>query len=167
MIYKLVEALDKRFGFDRAQAHCDIPCGIYDPITALIPALTVVRMVDLMTDLQNKGGAQDLAYLNTMSRYIDVKEKQAELVKHEIRVIWGDYMKQPQFDKHPDTHQVVHQIMQLASKARQSADREVALQLVEAVNKFAEYFWDTKGVPIRRAKAPYAPNLEIVYPNPA
>lgn len=165
MIYKFVETLDKRFGFERAQAHCDIPCGIYDPITALIPALTVVRMIDLMTDLQNKGGAQDLAYQNSLARYIAVKEEHAEKVKHEVRVIWGDYFKQAQFDKHPDTQQVVHQIMLLGSKARQSVDREAAVQLVEAVNKFAEYFWDTKNIATHRAKAPYAPNLEIVYPN--
>ena len=44
MFYKLFEALDKRFGLEQAQAHCDVPCGIYDPIVAQIGALTVVRM---------------------------------------------------------------------------------------------------------------------------
>jgi nickel superoxide dismutase len=165
MIYKLIETLDKRFRFDLAHAHCDIPCGIYDPHPALIAALTVVRMIDLMTDLQNKGGSQDLAFQNSMARYISVKEEHAEKVKHEVRVIWGDYMKQPQFDKHPDTQELVHQIMMQASKARQSVDREAAVQLVESVNKFAEYFWDTKNIQTHRAKAPYAPNLEIVYPS--
>jgi len=55
--------------------------------------------------------------------------------------------------------------MQLGSKSRQTADRETAVQLVDAVNQFAEIFWQTKGVPTKRAKAPYAPALELVYPN--
>lgn len=50
MIYELVSKLDKAVGIERAKAHCDIPCGIYDPITAQIAALTVIRMIDLMTN---------------------------------------------------------------------------------------------------------------------
>jgi nickel superoxide dismutase len=165
MIFKLVEALDKRFGFERAKAHCDIPCGIYDPITAQIAALTVVRMDDLMAELEGKGGQKDAAYQNSMSRYVAVKEEHAEKAKHEIRVIWGDYIKPQHLEKHPELHGIVHKIMQLGSKSRQTADRENAVQLVEAVNQFAEIFWETKGVPVKRAKAPYAPNLEMVYPN--
>ena len=49
MIYKLLEAVDRKFGIQRASAHCDIPCGIYDPITAQIAALTVVRMIDSLS----------------------------------------------------------------------------------------------------------------------
>jgi nickel superoxide dismutase len=58
MIYKLIKMLDKRFGIEQAKAHCDIPCGIYDPITAQIAALTVVRMIDLMNDLESKHPAE-------------------------------------------------------------------------------------------------------------
>ena len=165
MIYKVFQALDKRFGFEHASAHCDIPCGIYDPSAAQIAALTVVRMVDLMAELEAKGGAKDQAYLNSMARYVAVKEEHAEKAKHEIRVIWGDYIKPQHIEKHPEVHGVVHKIMQLGSKSRQTADRETAVQLVEAVNQFAEIFWDTKGVMTKRAKAPYNPALELVYPN--
>ena len=49
MIFKLVEALDKRFGFERAKAHCDIPCGIYDPITAQIAAL-IAQLETILKD---------------------------------------------------------------------------------------------------------------------
>ena len=165
MLFNLVSALDKCFSFDSASAHCDVPCGIYDPITAQIAALTVVRMIDLMTDLEKNFPQAGAARSNAKSRYITVKEEHAEKVKHEIRVIWGDYMKAPQLEKHPETHGVVHKIMQLGSKTRQTVDRETALQLVEAVNEFAAIFWDTKGITTKRAKAPYAPNLELVYPN--
>ncbi len=164
MFYNLVEALDRKFSFDQAKAHCDIPCGIYDPITAQIAAMTVVRMIDLMTDLENKGGERNMAYVNTMARYVAVKEEHAEKAKADIRVIWGDFLKAQHLEKYPEVHALVHQIMQLGSKCRQTVDREVALQLVEAINKFAQIFWEAKGVATRRAKAPYAPALELVYP---
>jgi nickel superoxide dismutase len=165
MIYEILETLDKRFRVEEAKAHCDIPCGIYDPITAQIAALTVVRMVDLMTDLDKTHPEKDVAYYNSLARYVGVKEEHAEKVKHEIRVIWGDFMKAQQLEKYPDTHALVHKIMQFGSKSRQTADRETALQLVEAVNQFAQAFWETKSVATKRAKAPYAPGLELVYPN--
>lgn len=165
MIYTIVKTLDKKFGLEQAKAHCDIPCGIYDPITAQIAALTVVRMIDLMNDLGSKYSEQDLEYKNSMSRYVAVKEEHAEKVKHDIRVIWGDYIKPDHVKKYPELHNLVHQIMQLGSKGRQTADREMAVQLVDTVNQFAEIFWATKNVPTKRAKAPYAPGLEVVYPD--
>lgn len=165
MIYKLIQALDKMIGFDQADAHCDIPCGIYDPSTAQIAALTVVRMMDLMAELEAKGGNKDVSYQNSMARYVAVKEEHAELAKQEIRVIWGDYIKAQHLEKHAGLHDLVHKIMQLGSKSRQTADRETGVQFVATINQFAEIFWDTKGIATKRAKAPYAPALEMVYPN--
>jgi nickel superoxide dismutase len=164
MIYTIVHLLDRKLGFEQAKAHCDIPCGIYDPITAQIAALTVVRMIDLMKDLEAKGG-HDMAYHNSMSRYVAVKEEHAEKAKHDVRVIWGDYIKAQHLEQYPDLHALTHKIMQFGSKARQTTDREAAVEFVENINQFAEIFWATKGVATKRAKAPYAPNLELVYPN--
>jgi nickel superoxide dismutase len=162
MIYKLLESLDKKLNFETAQAHCDIPCGIYDPSTAQISALTVVRMMDLMTTLAEGEEKSTIDFHNSMTRYIASKEEHAEKAKHEIRVIWGDYFKK---DKHPNVDELVHKIMQLGSKARQTADREAGVALVEAINEFAEIFWGTKNVKTKKAKAPYAPALEMVYPD--
>ena len=164
MLYKLFQSIDRTIGVEGAKAHCDIPCGIYDPIVAQISALTVVRMIDLMTDLDNKGGDKHREYHNSMGRYITVKEEHAEKAKAEIRVIWGDFLKAQHLEKYPDAHALVHKIMQLGSKVRQTADREAALQFVEAINEFAQMFWEIKGIATKRAKAPYAPNLELVYP---
>jgi nickel superoxide dismutase len=161
MFYELIEKLDKKYGFEEAKAHCDIPCGIYDPISAQINALTVVRMIDLMHELTGSG----LTFDNSMSRYVAVKEEHAENTKHEIRVIWGDYIKAQHVEQHSNLPDLVHTIMQLGSKSRQTADRETAVQLVDAVNQFAEIFWQTKGVATKRANAPYAPALEMVYPD--
>jgi nickel superoxide dismutase len=162
MIYKILNALDGAFHFDRAQAHCDIPCGIYDPSTAQIAALTVVRMMDLMAGLEGGESKGTKDFHNSMARYITVKEEHAEKAKQEIRVIWGDYFKK---DKHPNVDELVHKIMQLGSKVRQTADREAGLEFVAAINEFAEAFWGTKDVKIKKAKAPYAPALEMVYPD--
>ena len=163
MIHHLVSTLDKKMGFEKAQAHCDIPCGIYDPITAQIAAVTVVRMIDLMNDLKAKGET-GLAVENSMSRYITVKEEHAEKAKAEIRIIWGDYIKAQHLEKFPELHGLAHQIMMLGSKSRQTTDRQAALDFVEAINKFAEIFWATKNIKTRRAKSPYNPPLELVYP---
>ena len=161
MFYQIFEALDKKFDFDKVKAHCDVPCGIYDPITAQIAALTVVRMIDLMDGLESSGKDFD----NSMSRYIAVKEEHAEKAKHEIRVIWGDYIKAQHVEQFPELNDLTHKIMQLGSKSRQTKDRAAAVEFVEAINKFAEIFWATKGVKTKRAKAPYAPALETVYPD--
>jgi len=162
MLYKLLENLDQKFNFETAQAHCDIPCGIYDPSTAQIAALTVVRMMDLMTGLAEGEDKNTVDFHNSMTRYIASKEEHAEKAKHEIRVIWGDYFKK---DKHPNVDELVHKIMQLGSKVRQTADREAGVAFVEAINEFAEIFWGTKDVKTKKAKAPYAPALEMVYPD--
>jgi nickel superoxide dismutase len=164
MIYTLLEKIDHNLHFEHASAHCDIPCGIYDPIIAQISALTVVRMLDLMTDLEGKAGDKNKDYFNSMSRYVAVKEEHAERAKAEIRVIWGDYLKAQHLEKYPNAHALVHKIMQLGSKVRQTTDRDQATQFVESLNEFAQMFWETKGIATKRAKAPYAPALELVYP---
>ena len=166
MIYQGIEKLDQMVHFDEAQAHCDVPCGIYDPHRALVGALTVIRMIDIMQDLaKNHSSTEELSYTNTMTRAIMVKEEHGEIVKHEIRVIYGDYIKQDMIDKHPELPELVLHIYQLGSKARQTVDRQVAMDLLGAVNQFAEIFWETKGVTTKRVKAPYKPGEEIVLPN--
>jgi nickel superoxide dismutase len=165
MIYKLIQSVDKYLSFPVAKAHCDIPCGIYDPAPAQIDALTVVRMMDLMAALEEGEEKGKLEYHNTLSRYITVKEEHAEKAKHEIRVIWGDYIKDTHLEKYPELPGIVHKIMQLGSKSRQTSDREHGLAFVDAINQFAEVFWATKNVKTKKAKAPYAPSLEMVYPD--
>ena len=165
MIYNLVQTLDQKLGFAEAKAHCDVPCGIYDPIVAQINALTVVRMMDLMAALEKDHEAGTKAFDNSMSRYIAVKEEHAEKAKHEIRVIYGDFINDAHIEAHPELPALFHKIMKLGGKARQTADRENGLAFVDAINPFAEIFWAVKGVATKKAKAPYAPALEMVYPD--
>ena len=76
-----LRTLEKISPADTANAHCDIPCGIYDPHQAQIAAHTVVRMVQLITDL---GDPTDTEARNKLVRYIAVKEEHAELAKKEL-----------------------------------------------------------------------------------
>jgi hypothetical protein len=105
-------------------------------------------MIDLMTDLESKGGEKNKEYFNSLARYVAVKEDHAEKAKAEIRVIWGDYLKAQQLEKYPDTHALVHKIMLLGSKCRQTVDRDAALQFVEAIN--GSQIWETKASPPRQ-----------------
>ncbi|MDP3953256.1 MAG: superoxide dismutase, Ni [bacterium] len=138
-----------------AHAHCDIPCGIYDPHAALIAALTMLRMMDLL------GKTKDA---HEIARLTAVKEEHGEACKREIRVIWGDYFKEEHFKQHPEIHDLVHEIMQLSSKGRQGANRKDGEALLEAVNRFAEIFWETKGIKTKRVKAPQSIEEEVVVP---
>lgn len=165
MLFKTLRTLDRIISIPAAKAHCDVPCGIYDPIPAQIDALTVVRMMDLMDALEEGSEKPRKAFHNSMSRYVAVKEDHAEKAKHEIRVIWGDFIKDAHVEKYPQLPGLVHKIMQLGSKCRQTADRENGLAFVDAINEFAEIFWAIKEVKTKKAKAPYAPGLEMVYPD--
>lgn len=146
---------------DTVKAHCDVPCGIYDPISAQIAALSVIRMVDLMEGLEK---TDSLEYINTISRHVAVKEEEAEKVKHEVRIIWGDFIKPPMVEKYPNVHSLVHNIMALGSANRQHVSRVKAMELLDAVNEFAEIFWALKEVKTKKVKANYFPNEEIIVP---
>jgi len=121
-------------------------------------------MDDLMADLMKDHHEASAEFFNSVARYTAVKEEHAELAKREIRVIFGDYMKKEHVDKYPELPALVHHIFQAGSKARQGAGREAALEFLNLINQFAEIFWATKGITTKRAKAPYKPGEEVVYP---
>lgn len=162
MLSKLINIIDKVAPIREVKAHCDVPCGIYDTSQAIIACLTVIRMTDLIID--HKEVKHSVEWHNEVSRYIAEKEKHAEMVKHEIRVIWGDFFKAPQFEKYPELHNLTHGIMMQASKARQQVSRDESVELLNKVNSFAEIFWKIKGVATKKAVSPYAPSMEVVYP---
>jgi nickel superoxide dismutase len=155
-----LRALDRLAAPRRVHAHCDIPCGIYDPHLMQLGALTVVRMHQLIEGLQGEGAPAS----NSFTRYVVVKEEHAELVKREARVIWGDYFKPEHLEKHKDLHDVTWQIMKLGSKVRQTIDMQAAQELLAQTQRFAEIFWDTKGVATKKQPSNQAVGGEIVVP---
>jgi len=141
--------LDRILKPEIGYAHCDIPCGIYDPHLAQVAAHTVIRMVNLINEVKDVDP-------HKFSRCITTKEEHAELVKHEIRVIWGDFIKPDHVSKFPEIPDLVIKIMTLGSKARQSVNLEAAEELLATVQKFAEIFWKLKGLEPVKVNAPYA-----------
>jgi len=162
MLYNILNVVNKITHVKEVQAHCDIPCGIYDPSNAIIGSLTIIRMTDLINDHSDVKHSVD--WHNEVSRYIAEKERHAAIVKHEIRIIWGDFFKAPQFEKYPELHELTHSIMLLGSKARQEVNKDAALQLLEKVNRFAEIFWEIKGIATKKSVCPYPPALAVIYP---
>jgi len=168
MLYKIFQLLDKIWPANVAYAHCDIPCGIYDPHHAQLAAHTVIRMVNLIGELPpikpEMTVEQRQEALHKLNRYIATKEQHAEIVKHEVRIIWGDYFKPEHLQKFPELHELVWKIMKLASKARQEINLQASEELLENVNKFAEIFWQAKDVKTAKVKAPYPTGRELVLP---
>ena len=162
VMHKLIHALDRNLGITRVKAHCDIPCKIYDPISAQLAALSVVRFLDLINEIDPSSA--NLADQAKLSRLVTEKETHAEKVKHEVRVIWGDYIKAPQKEKFPEIDALVHNIMLTGSACKQHVSRDNGEKLVALVNEFAAAFWDTKGVETYTATCPYPPSMDVVYP---
>jgi nickel superoxide dismutase len=152
-------------------AHCDIPCGIYDPHEAQIAALTVVRMDQLIGELAKPAAGakpEDVeAYQAKLARYVVVKEVHSERVKAELRVLWGDYFTPDHLKQYPTLHETFWMAMKAASKARQGTNSADALELSKKVQEIAEIFWKSKGAKTQRLPSMQKSGGEMVYPAPA
>jgi len=151
-------------------AHCDIPCGIYDPHVAQIAALTIIRMNQLISELP-KPGPQTTpeerdTYVHKLSRYTHIKEEHAELCKRELRVLWADYFTPDHLKQHPELHGLFWDTMKLASKARQEIGLQTAQDLLAKVQAIADIFWKTKGAATHRQPSLQKSGGELVYPSP-
>jgi nickel superoxide dismutase len=118
-------------------AHCDLPCGVYDPAQARIEAESI-KAID-----EKYQANDDLEY---RTRALIIKEQRAELVKHHLWVLWTDYFKPTHFEKYPELHQLFNEATKLAgaSGAKGSTDPEVATQLLAKIDEIAKIFWETK-----------------------
>jgi nickel superoxide dismutase len=169
MMNRVFEAFDRVAPPTVAHAHCDIPCGIYDPHAAQIAALTVVRMVQLIQGLQipEQSAGKDAwdTYGMQISRYAAVKEEHAKICEHEIIILWTDYFKPEHLEKHSKLHEVVWNAAKLTSTVKQQINMDAAQQLLAATQEIAEIFWDTKGVKTRRQPSNQGQvGGELVYP---
>ncbi len=134
---KLANFLVKLLPSKPIYAHCDIPCGIYDPHTAQLASQTVLKMVQKI-----KESPEDDK--NNLIRMIMVKEQHAELCKREILVLWTDYFKAEHLEKFPDLHTLVWKTAKLCSDNKRAVDGAKAQELIEAVDKIADIFAQTK-----------------------
>jgi nickel superoxide dismutase len=168
IVNRAIELLDRVSRPRAARAHCDIPCGIYDPHAAQIAALTVIRMVQLIQNLPkpdaNAGQDQWDTYTMQMSRYTATKEEHAKLCEHELVILWTDYFKPEHLEKHPNLHDVFWKATKLTSTVKQAIDMDASQQLLASCQQIAEIFWDTKGVQTRRQPSNQTAGGELVYP---
>jgi nickel superoxide dismutase len=125
-----------------AYAHCDVPCGIYDPKLSQIAAATVLRMVQLIVDLPQKNLTVNDE--NKLIRCVLTKEEHARKCKEEILILWTDYFKPEHLKTFPNLHEVIWKATKLCSKNKQEVDIKLAQELVEVTNEIAEIFKKTK-----------------------
>lgn len=123
-------------------AHCDIPCGIYDPKSAQIAATTVLKMVQKIGELPSENPT--IEDRNNFVRMVWTKEEHARKCKEEILILWTDYFKEEHLEKFPNLHDTFWQAAKLCSYNKQHLDEQKAKELVEAVDKIAEIFTQTK-----------------------
>src|SRR6266702_2568094 len=118
-------------------AHCDLPCGVYDPAQARIEAQSVKAVIEKYV------GNEDPAF---RARAIQIKEERSELVKHHLWVLWTDYFKPPHFEKYPQLHQLFNDATKLAgaSGTKGSADVGQAEELLSKIDEISKIFWETK-----------------------
>ena len=118
-------------------AHCDLPCGVYDPAQARIEAQSILEICKKVE------GNDDPDF---RVRALIIKEQRAELVKHHLWVLWTDYFKPPHFEKYPELHQLVNEATKLAgaSGTKGSLDAGVAQQLLDKIDEVDRIFKETK-----------------------
>ncbi|HEY3263494.1 MAG TPA: superoxide dismutase, Ni, partial [Pseudonocardiaceae bacterium] len=120
-----------------ATAHCDLPCGVYDPAQARIEAESVKA-------IQEKYQTNDDPVFR--QRAIEIKEQRCELVKHHLWVLWTDYFKPPHFESYQNLHELFNTATKAAgaSGAKGSTDPKTGQELLDLIKEIDDIFWETK-----------------------
>jgi nickel superoxide dismutase len=148
MLDRALDRLRKNTPAEVADAHCDGPCGVYDPASVRIAAEAAVSMTKkilAMTPPEGSDAAAWAAYNNTMSRYIAIKEEQAHLAKSELLVLWTDYFKPKHLEQFPNLHTTFWNAAKLCSTVKVEVSATHAQELMDAVKEIHEIFWASKG----------------------
>lgn len=142
MIQKILLSLHKLLPSQIAYAHCDVPCGIYDPKAAQTAAKTVARMVELIDGLPSESvSAEDRA---KFIRCVMTKEEHAQKCKTELLILWTDYFKPEYLEIFPHLHETFWKAAKLCSENKQHISKETAQKLIDAVDDIADIFAKTK-----------------------
>ena len=124
-------------------AHCDLPCGVYDPAQARIEAESIKAITERYQDAENKKSATETAD-DYRARCLVIKEERAEMVKHHLWVLWTDYFKPEHAEAHPDLHSVFWKATKAAGAAKKAQDPAQGQQLLDAIAEIDRIFWETK-----------------------
>src|SRR5438046_508877 len=115
----VLRLIDKVFPPQTVFAHCDIPCGVYDPKPAQIAAAAVAKMVEKIInppDVDEKSKQSRMDFHNNMTRFVIVKEQQAEICKRELLILWTDFFKPEHLEMFPKLHETFWNAAKLCSK---------------------------------------------------
>jgi nickel superoxide dismutase len=121
-----------------AHAHCDLPCGVYDPAQARIEAESVKAICE------KYAANSDPEF---RARALTIKEQRSELVKHHLWVLWTDYFKPPHFEKYPQLNTLINEATKLAGGGggtKSSTDVATADKLLAKIEEISKIFWETK-----------------------
>lgn len=142
-----------------AYAHCDIPCGIYDPFRAQQAAHTVIRMTELLSKVDRK---DETKAEHDIARITRVKEKHGEIVEDELGTLQNDYFKKEHYKEYPSLAELLSETVKSSIAARQNISMEAAEATLKGVLEIAEIFFRTKGVEPVRVKSVYPTEREVV-----
>ncbi len=151
---KFVKLLIKLLPTRPVFAHCDIPCGIYDPHQMQMAAHTIIRMTNLINEAKDD--------VHKIARMTRVKEKHAEICEEEIVTLWADYFKEEHLKDYPNLHDLIWKTVKLTGKVRQEVNLEAAQELLKNVQEIAEIFWKSKDIEVVRISSGYPTEGEIV-----
>ena len=120
-----------------AFAHCDLPCGVYDPAQARIEAESCYKIIE------KHNASHDAAF---QQRAILIKEQRADLVKHHLDVLWHDYFKPEHVEKFPELHDLFWKAAKQASAVKASLDQAEAAKLLDLIDRIDEIWRKSGGV---------------------
>ena len=131
-----------------AHAHCDGPCGVYDPASARIAAEAVLSMSQKIVAMDCPDPSDKAAYVtyhNKFNRYVAIKEEEAHTAKEQLLVLWTDYFKPHHLEAYPNLHDVFWKAAKLCSACKVEVSVTHAQELMDAVQEIHNIFWATKG----------------------
>src|SRR3989344_2339699 len=140
---KILRLLDKINKPKTAYAHCDVPCGVYEPDSMKWAAETVLKLNEKLLD-KEWDGKKTLDERNFLIRAIKVKEEYAQICKEQILILWTDYFKPEHLAKHPELHDLVWKATKQCSTVKRTVSIEEAKKLQEMVAKIGKIFLETK-----------------------
>ncbi len=147
MFNTLISLVNKLSPAPIASAHCDGPCGVYDPSSARIAAEAVLSMTKKLVALEVPSADDHAAYVkyhNTFSRFVAIKEHEAHKAKEELLVLWTDFFKPHHLETHPDLHDKFWKAAKLCSACKVEVSVEHATELMEAIEEIHSIFWSAK-----------------------
>lgn len=140
----LASLFDHCLGIEPLYAHCDVPCGIYDPHTAALSAKTVhamnTKIAALPTPSPTAPANEVLEHRNTLIRMVQTKESHAQLCKQELLILWTDYFKPEALSMFPNLHDTFWKAAKLCSYNKQHVDSAKSQELMDAVATIADLF---------------------------